>query len=446
MRQTIKILLAVLLLIWVPGANAANNEAVGNELGILFATGKATSGLKYTDSHLAAIKRFYAQRNFKPIWVRDNGPKGKAKALVAEIRISAVHGLSPSFYNFDAIEKLMQEKAPEGLARLELLLTGSFVEFGRDLLNGRISAKVTGSMNAIVSHPVKPDAYIKEAESAGNLRDYMSGLLQSDKRYVRLIAKLSEFLRIDASGQWPLITSDIEPVRADHTSKPMNLFRKLLVLTGDLPFSAMAGGNTHDQISIRAVKSYQLRHGLPQTGDIDRETILAMSVPVASRIRQIRINLERRRWQVHAIGDSHVYINLADQSLRIVNAGKTVAVHKLLKNANLVNVPAFVGSIEFDKQNAAAKPLKDMAVNSDFISSFSLADKTQSISVLSYLDFVKDIDNFVKQSKNTPDQPVSLPLFVTYVTAWATKDGRMHFRKDIYNRDRNLATLLGLDN
>jgi murein L,D-transpeptidase YcbB/YkuD len=29
----------------------------------------------------------------------------------------------------------------------------------------------------------------------------------------------------------------------------------------------------------------------------------------------------------------------------------------------------------------------------------------------------------------------SIPLYLTYVTAWANADGVVHFREDIYNRD-----------
>ena len=38
-----------------------------------------------------------------------------------------------------------------------------------------------------------------------------------------------------------------------------------------------------------------------------------------------------------------------------------------------------------------------------------------------------------------------LPLFVTFVTAWANRDGSVHFRPDMHGRDRKLAELLQLD-
>ncbi len=50
-----------------------------------------------------------------------------------------------------------------------------------------------------------------------------------------------------------------------------------------------------------------------------------------------------------------------------------------------------------------------------------------------------------------PDAPARiefaepLPLFVTFVTAWANRDGSVHFRRDTHGRDAKVAKLLQLD-
>ena len=38
-----------------------------------------------------------------------------------------------------------------------------------------------------------------------------------------------------------------------------------------------------------------------------------------------------------------------------------------------------------------------------------------------------------------------LNLFVTYLTVWANKDGTVHFRPDIFNRDEAISEALQLD-
>ena len=39
-----------------------------------------------------------------------------------------------------------------------------------------------------------------------------------------------------------------------------------------------------------------------------------------------------------------------------------------------------------------------------------------------------------------------IPVFIVYFTAWVENDGKLHFRNDIYNRDRKLKEeLIGVD-
>ena len=117
---------------------AEDNAIVAESLRAMFQSGKADTGSAAANAALPSVREIYEIRDFKPIWVRDNGPKTKARALLAELNISGVHGLSPAFYNVAEIEALMGSTEPGDLARLDMLLSGAAVDFGGDLANGRI--------------------------------------------------------------------------------------------------------------------------------------------------------------------------------------------------------------------------------------------------------------------------------------------------------------------
>jgi murein L,D-transpeptidase YcbB/YkuD len=128
---------------------AEDNAVVAEALRSLFQSGKADTGSAAANAAFPSVREIYEIRDFKPIWVRDNGPKTKAKALLAELKISGVHGLSPAFYHVAEIDGLMGSTDPAELARLDMLLSGAVAEFGHDLANGHIGPDVAPSENAV---------------------------------------------------------------------------------------------------------------------------------------------------------------------------------------------------------------------------------------------------------------------------------------------------------
>ncbi|HEX9161513.1 MAG TPA: L,D-transpeptidase family protein, partial [Thermoanaerobaculia bacterium] len=86
------------------------------------------------------------------------------------------------------------------------------------------------------------------------------------------------------------------------------------VASGDLE----PGHPTFDAAVKAAVKHFQHLHGLEDDGVGGQLTIRELNVPLADRIRQIEINLERWRWLPARLGDRHAIINLPEFNLTVV--------------------------------------------------------------------------------------------------------------------------------
>jgi murein L,D-transpeptidase YcbB/YkuD len=432
-------------------AQSEDNAIVAEELRALFGSGEADTGSAAANAGIAAIRDIYVVRDFKPIWTRDAGPKTKARALLGELSISGVNGLSPAFYHVAEIEALMPSTKPADLARLDMLLSGAAAEFGSDLANGRVGPALAPADNAVEPLALTPADYVTRAEAAENFRDFAGVLLSEDYRYIRLIAKLSEFSRIEASGRWPAVDAggaEIGPGRRDPRLKDI---RTLLVLSGDLP-RGKAGIGTLDDATAKALRSFQARHGLAETGIVDGATLAEMAVPVAERIRQIKVNLERRRWQNRDLGPDHVYINLADNSLKLVQHGRSERFVPVT-GADAA-LPTFFGEIlgveivggdaaltvrsPFVDRIGGPSGVRAIAVShADALGADLLAAQGQRGQAANALGAAKE------PSTVTFAQPI--PLFVTFVTAWANRDGTVHFRRDAGGRDARIAALLQLD-
>ncbi len=406
-------------------AAAADNEAVAAVITRLFESEAVETGSQSVDRAIGEVRAYYATRSYKPVWVRDDGPKSKAKALLAELKTSIVHGLSPQFYNVDEISERMDSTDPEKLAQLDMLLSGAVVEFGRHLRNGRIGPDAPGAENAVTPVELDTADYIEGAADAGNFREYASRFINADERYVRLVAKLSEMERMRSARMWPDIDAQAGPIARDATDERITAIRRLLAINGDLLPNKMQGPAVFDRDVAEAVGNYQERHNLPITADLDQATLDEMAIPVDRRIRQIQINLERRRWLNRPLDPSRIYINLAEPLARIVVSGENEAFLDIMNVDELRGVPTFFGTVR----------------------------KSQMADGLTLVDVVAD-PKVTKGMDDTPirvvlDGPVELrsgmQVFLTYITAWVGSDGRLHFGRDIFGRDDVLAKLMQLD-
>lgn len=63
---------------------------------------------------------------------------------------------------------------------------------------------------------------------------------------------------------------------------------------------------------VEAVKRFQVRHGLEADGVIGAGTIRAINVPLAGRVRQIELAMERMRWLPKLGEGQNIFVNVAN--------------------------------------------------------------------------------------------------------------------------------------
>ena len=105
--------------------------------------------------------------------------------------------------------------------------------------------------------------------------------------------------------------------------------------------------DTYDDVTVAAVKKFQVRHGLSDDGVIGPTTLEQMNIPVEKRIRQLEVNLERRRWLDREPGGFYVFANLADQELKVVKNGKTIHTALLVIGKTFHKTPVFTEDMSY---------------------------------------------------------------------------------------------------
>jgi murein L,D-transpeptidase YcbB/YkuD len=102
---------------------------------------------------------------------------------------------------------------------------------------------------------------------------------------------------------------------------------RLLRLLGDLPADAVLGdsdGNNADVYEgdlVTAVERFQSRHGLKPDGKIGKETLAQLNTPLAFRVHQLELALERWRRRPYDPSRPAIVLNVPEFKLRAFSAG-----------------------------------------------------------------------------------------------------------------------------
>ena len=108
-------------------------------------------------------------------------------------------------------------------------------------------------------------------------------------------------------GGWPVIPADAKFALGVQGAND-DLLRKRLVISGDLGADKTSG--PFDEALAKAVRRFQVRHGLAATGTLTPRTLAALNVPVQKRIKQLEASLERLGNMNFAFGQRYVVVNI----------------------------------------------------------------------------------------------------------------------------------------
>jgi L,D-transpeptidase YcbB len=522
------------LVLAMPQARAAGelrgNEQVASVIEQFITSGHANLSSQVDGERLFQIFTFYHDRDFKPIWTRDSGPKTKARVLLEALKAAGDHGLNPARYSIRDLEMRIDSRNPEELAEFDLLMSDVFADFGRDLSQGHVIPSGLEDTHIQTNGP-GPLNLIDGAEAADDLGPYLDSLAPQTPQYARLKDKLATYRAIAAMGGWPRIAAG-QTLKPGMSDPRVPALRRMLAITADYPSDPHAASDHYDPDLVAAVQAFQARHGLAVDGVIGPATHAALEVPVEARIRQMEINMERRRWMPDDLGQRHVFVNIADAFLKVVedigDREKTILgarlvvgkpytrtpvfshqmsyveinpswgvpasiankefLPKLKENPGALqaqNIRMFAGQTEVDPWSVdwasvsrmpyqlrqdpgptnALGRIKFMFPNKHSIYIHDTPSKNlferdarffsygcmrvqdpQALAEVLLGDQGWTIDRIQAQIDSGKQKVVNLknkiPVHITYLTAWVNKDGTLHFRNDVYDRDRRLAAAL----
>lgn len=255
------------------------------------------------------LNAFYSAEHFQPVWLDAQGPNLRAKLLREHLGHADRDGLVPQHYRTDLIDPLWASNAPSDRLRLEMLLSSAFFDYARDIRGGRLDPQQVSPLWKIPKTEVDAVTMLRLSLLRDDFNAALEALPPNHPVYRRLRQALAHYRQIKLLGGWPTLPAGAvlkEGVR----SRRVAILRHRLSIEGDLNLPAAKGGDVFDETLAYAVKRFQVRHGLQVDGVVGHDTLVALNVPVAERIAQISLNMERWRWLPQYLGRRYLLVNI----------------------------------------------------------------------------------------------------------------------------------------
>ena len=262
---------------------------------------------------LAVLPELYENNDFERLWTNSRD----VDDLFNAIETIDKDGLNPDDYHYALLEKFRSRigsstsNDPALQANFDILLTDSLIRLAYHLVFGKVDPEDHHPHwnLAVEIDDDEPVEALQEILDAGNLGKEIEALRPQNMVYRQIKSALEKYRNIQSEGGWQAVTAGPTLKKGLQDKRVLQL-RKRLQATGDLPMDSPSS-DIFDEPLEKAVLQFQQRHHLGADGAVGKQTLGALNVPVEDRIDQIRINLERARWVLHAIEGRFVIVDIA---------------------------------------------------------------------------------------------------------------------------------------
>jgi len=310
---------------------------------------------------IALIPDFYAGRHFEPVWSTPLGPTAQALALLAEIARVDEYGLTPEDYHYRRLRAMADQlaadappagdAAPPIRADFDLLMTDAAFLLGSHILGGRVNPETIHAAWSAFSLDVDLIELLNKGLEEKRVAHTLQELHPPYTGYDGLRQALADYRRIAAAGGWPVLEEG-PSLRLGDENPGVATLRERLQISGDQRnVSPTLRSYVFDAPLEAAVKQFQRRHGLEADGVVGKHTRQALNVPVAQRIEQLMINMERWRWIPNDLGLRYIVVNIADFSLTMVDEGRVRGTMRVVVGRNYRKTPVFSGTMTYLELN-----------------------------------------------------------------------------------------------
>ncbi len=286
------------------------------------------------------VKTFYERNGYAPIWVGEQNKHRQSELIKAlnnplynyKNKLLGSKSIKKLFFLIDNNE-ISPSKKVEVYARLDILLSNSFVSFVRFITEGDVDwnllKKKMKALKASDDIEAKWEISPKKLPSvesiiagieSNDINSYLSSLIPMRDRYIKLISLLKDY-RI--MSKLPKIAYTNTIFKVGDRDKKIIEIKKHLQISGDYPKSAPINKNFDAELES-AVITYQKRYNLKVDGKVDKVMTYYLNLPVKKNIQQIIANLDKCKLYPKRFENEYIEVNIPDFNLRYYRNGQKI--------------------------------------------------------------------------------------------------------------------------
>ncbi|MEZ5900109.1 MAG: L,D-transpeptidase family protein [Hyphomicrobiaceae bacterium] len=296
------------------------------------------SRVEFMDDELA-LRRFYANRDFRPFWYDQTGPTRAAVAVIAQLADAESWGLKAKDFELSpqARDTGSSRRSPQEVAAIEYELMNAVLRYARQASGGRIVAPDRDLSDFLDRRPELPDSIdvIDKVTSAADPGKALQSFQPQHEQFQRLHAfyakTKAEAAKIAATRIDPRGPMLVPGTRSDEIAR----------LRARLGVASNGDNTLYDTDLKNAVKAFQRSNGLSSDGLVGRGTRAALSRDASANLDSVVASMEEWRWMPRDLGATHLLVNIPSFTVQLVQNGKTTLTERVIVGKPATPTPIF---------------------------------------------------------------------------------------------------------
>lgn len=265
------------------------------------------------------VAAFYKARDYRALWTRPEDAARRA-AFFAALEEAGAHGLPVARYDLAGLRAAFGAVATErDRAQLDVQMTRAYLAYARDISSGALEPRQVdpGILREINRrNPAALLAGIAGSDPEG----FLARLAPKDAAYNQLMRAKFVLEQAVVHGGWGPAVPMGTTLRPGDQGASVVALRDRLMAMGYLGRTASA---VYDGALQAAVQRFQMDNGITADGIAGEGTLTEVNRDPADRLAAVVVAMERLRWMNGMVlGARHVWVNLPDFSVKIVDDGK----------------------------------------------------------------------------------------------------------------------------